>query len=46
MNSVKIARFAQLPTIAGFTWKWLALLAGAGVMAGLALALVKSLPVS
>ena len=46
MNSLKMARFAQLPAIVGITWKWLALLAAAGVVAGLALALMKSLPVS
>jgi hypothetical protein len=46
MNGLKIARFAQLPTAIGFTWKWLAVLAAAGATAGLALALLKSLPVS
>jgi len=46
MNSLRTARFADLPATVGFTWKWLALLAAAGAVTGLALAVAKSLPVS
>jgi len=46
MNSLRIARFAHLPATIGSNWKWLVLVAAAGVFAGLALALMKSLPVS
>lgn len=46
MNSLRTVRFAHLPATIGFTWKWLALLAAVGALTGLALALIKSLPVS
>lgn len=46
MNSLRITGVAHVSTTFGFSWKWLALLAVAGIVLGLGLALIKSLPVS
>jgi hypothetical protein len=41
-----ISNLANWPTVTGFTWKRIALLAAFGVSLGLVLALTVSLPVS
>jgi hypothetical protein len=46
MAVLNIAHITKLPTVVGFTWRQIALLAALGVAIGLALALTVRIPVS